>query len=354
MKKLTLILVCTLGGVANSFGQQAEKKEGLPYDQIFAYGMDANVKSALELLQAQSDLTGEDREFKERFLDRFSGDSDNEKYEKSGDEKIDEMLSMFRNYWRISLLDPSENYMMTLGRNVMPFLMKNYPPFKSPQQRDSLGNHLADYIKSKGFYTTKQINPQGRLVDLLIWQTQTDSTFKVRLSKKEQMEVNVVFMEDFLTLGWMEYATLGEHHPGGWTTEDALFCVKKSYDLASENFKISYLAHEARHFADKKIFNDLSDKDLEYRSKLTEISLSSKKRMYTLLEFFIENANAESVNGHQLANHQLIADLSNDLLGLDYQSNLNEWKKVSVKKLNKAAENLLVEHTDKLYEMKQD
>ena len=88
-------------------------------------------------------------------------------------------------------------------------------------------------------------------------------------------------MEDFATLGWMEYATLGAHHPGGWTEEEGIYCVKKAYDVNSENFKISYLTHEARHFADKKLWPDLKSADLEYRAKLTELNLAQD----TLLRF---------------------------------------------------------------------
>ncbi len=330
------------------FAQSADNS--LPYDKIYAYGMDANVSPIIDLINNRPDLTEEDEEFVGDFLQRFGEDVDRSQYESSGDNEIDQLLTIFRTYWRKSLLDTESNYMMDLGKEVIPFLMKNYSKFNSPAQRDSLGNHLADYIRSRGFYTTEQVNPQGRLVDLLIWNEEIDSMFTVAVSKTETTEVRVVLMDDFVTLGWMEYATLGAHHPGGWTTENALHCVIESYDMESENFKVSYLAHEARHFLDKQIWSELSDADLEYRSKLTELSLT-RKSTYELIEFFMNNSNQASVNGHQVANHFLIENLSKKLFDNRLISDLNKWKKIKSRKINKAAAELLDSHTNMLHEI---
>ncbi|WP_436516044.1 hypothetical protein [Ekhidna sp. To15] len=329
------------------FAQSTENT--LPFDEIYAYGMDANVTPIFDLIKSKSEITEAEKEFVEDFQKRFGGDVDSGKYASSGDLEIDQLLSIFREYWRKSLLDPESNYMMDLGKEVIPFLIKNYSKFNSPTQRDSLGNHLADYIRSKGFHTTEQVNPQGRLVDLIIWREQVDSVFTVSISKTETTKVNVVMMDDFVSLGWIEYATLGRHHPGGWTTEDALYCVIKSYELESESFNVSYLAHEARHFLDKQLWPDLSAADLEYRSKLTELSLA-KKSTHELIDFFINNSNVSSENGHQVANHYLIQGLSNKLFDNQSVRDISRWEKVKFKKINKAAVELLKAHTNLLDE----
>lgn len=325
-----------------------EQTNMLPYDKIYAYGMDTNVKPIFDLLNVNGQtLSDEDRKFIEDFQNRFGGEEDLSVYSTSGDPQLDYLLATFRDYWRKSLLDIENNYMMDLGQQVIPFLIKNYPKFKSPAQRDSLGNYLADYIRTRGVYTTKQINPTGRLVDLLIWKEQMDTTFEVKLSRSETVQAKVVLTRDFLTLGWMEFATLGEHHPGGWTTDEALYCVVESYDMESENFKISYLAHEARHFQDKQKWPEMSDADLEYRAKLTELSLA-KKSTHNLIEFFISNANGSSVNGHQLANHYLIQNLSNRLFDNQLVTDVSRWKRIKSKKINTIAGKLLSEHTAEL------
>ncbi len=319
---------------------------GLPYQKIYAYGMDANIQPALDILRIHPVSSDHDEDFQRRFLTRFGEQQDQETYPSSGDPEMDELLGYFRDYWRVSLLDQEGKYFDYLGKKIMPFLMKNYPPFTGPELRDSIGFYLGDYIRSRGYFTTEEVGPTGRLVDLLIWKNETDSTYEVTLSKSEKMQVKVVMMEDFVTLGWMEYATLDQHHPGGWTTEDAIYCVKEAYDLESEGFKVSYLAHEARHFLDKKQFNDLSSKNLEYRSKLTELHLAQMST-YHLIESFIHNANPDSENGHPLANHQVIQDLSRIFFD-DYETDMDKWRGIKSKKIQKAAAKLLKKHTSTL------
>lgn len=159
--------------------------------------------------------------------------------------------------------------------------------------------------------------------------------------------MNVLFMEDFVTLGWEEYATLGNYYPGGWATKDAIYCVKSAYDLKSENFLISYLAHEGRHFIDYKLFPKLESADLEYRAKLTELSLADKT-MYELIEFFIQNANFASENAHSVANFCAIRDLSRSIFGIDFEKDISKWKSIRPSKINKAAYKLIQLNTKAL------
>ena len=151
-------------------------------------------------------------------------------------------------------------------------------------------------------------------------------------------------MDNFITLGWEEYATIGRYYPGGWATVKALYCVKKAYDLKSEKFLISYLAHESRHFTDYKLFPKLTSTDLEYRAKLTELSLA-QKTLYDLLKFFINNANYDSDNGHSVANYCAIRDLSKALFKVEFEKDINKWKNISTNKINKTAYKILLANT---------
>jgi hypothetical protein len=151
-------------------------------------------------------------------------------------------------------------------------------------------------------------------------------------------------MDDFITVGWEEYATLGIAYPGGWSTREALFCVRKAYDLKSEDFLISYLCHEGRHFMDYKLFPRLTSADLEYRAKLTELSLL-KEELIETIELFINNANYESENGHSVANYCVIRDLSKALFKVDFEKDINKWKEVNAGKINKTAYDVLEANT---------
>lgn len=326
-------------------GKAQQQKSTLPYSEIYAYGMDANVTPIFKLLNKDG-LNAKDLKFKTTFEERFKGDAD--KTIGTPNSQIETLISYFKSYWRKSLLDPDQNFERELAGNVVPFLMKNYPPVRGKKvTRDSLGFYLRDYILEQGVYTTKEVTYQGRLIDLMVWKKQIPEVYQVDLGKGEIQDVPVYFMEDFATLGWMEYATLGAHHPGGWTETEGIYCVKKAYDLTSENFRISYLAHEARHFADKPLWPDLKSADLEYRAKLTELSLA-QDTLFNLITFFSENSNSESENGHQIANYFVIRDLSKKLFKTEVETELEKWKTVGVKKINKAAMQLLKKHTKAL------
>ncbi len=186
----------------------------------------------------------------------------------------------------------------------------------------------------------------GKYFDLLVWASEKDTTYSFSLHN-EQTSAEVVFMDDFVTLGWEEYATLDRYYPGGWATKKALYCVRKVYDLNSEGFKISYLAHESRHFADYKIFPKLKSADLEYRAKLTELSMA-QKTLYKTIEFFINNSNYESENGHSVANYCVIRDLSKVIFKNEFEKDISKWKEISVEQINKAAYDLLEANTESL------
>jgi hypothetical protein len=85
--------------------------------------------------------------------------------------------------------------------------------------------------------------------------------------------------------------------------------VASSYDLESEDFKVSFLAHEARHFSDQRKYKILSPSDLEYRAKLNEVFLADKS-FETLLRKFLLEARNNPANPHSHASHRLVTELS--------------------------------------------
>ena len=140
---------------------------------------------------------------------------------------------------------------------------------------------------------------------------------------------------------------MGKYYPGGWATNNSLFCVKSAYDISSENFLVSYLAHESRHFSDYKLFPKLSGADLEYRAKLTELSLA-KKSLFDIINFFINNANYESENAHPVADYCVIRALSGILFNEDFEKNIYLWEDKGVEAINKYSRDLLKQNTSDL------
>jgi hypothetical protein len=149
------------------------------------------------------------------------------------------------------------------------------------------------------------------LLDLLAWTGEEERTWRVRLTDGVQ-PVTVVLMTDVVSPGWSSFATLGAASTGGWATDERLYCLADGYDLDSERFRVSYLAHEARHFADYAAFGELSSAELEYRAKLTEL-VYVRETLDTLLERFTAGADATGASPHGAANHRVLVDLEVEL-----------------------------------------
>jgi len=326
----------------------------LNYSKIYALGLDGNLQAALPLMDVDTSLLSKkDKVFKAKFELRFKNATDSSPFISVKEPDFQELLYIFRDYWRNSLLDSTQNFDAQLAREAILFLKNNFLGLENAEiTRDSIGSYLSQFIRSKGYFTTKAVQKTGTLYDLLIWKSQKDTTYFFS-TKEEVLEIKVVMMKDFVTLGWEEYATLGRYYPGGWTTKNALYCVKDAYNLDSENFLISYLAHESRHFTDYKIFPKLKSTDLEYRAKLTELSLA-KTTLFNLIEFFINNSNSNNTNAHSAANYFVIRDLSRILFSSDFERDIQKWKTVKGKKINKMANKLLKINTNSLHEIGTD
>lgn len=121
---------------------------------------------------------------------------------------------------------------------------------------------------------------------------------------------------------------------GGWASRDKLFCVKPAYDVVSENFYVSYLGHEGRHFSDYKIFPKLNQIDLEYRAKFTEIIVSDSTYREMIVKFFHEQKDDRSAP-HAYASHLLVQNLSKKLA----TTNLTKKDQASVQNAAKESNN---------------
>jgi hypothetical protein len=347
MKKRTLpvLIFATIGVILFCYYLFSAK---IDYDKIYSYCLDGDVKSAMTLLKLSDNkiLSPKGWIIKNRFEKRFKNAEDESGYLKKRKSPITELLTIYRNYWRAALLDNSKNYDSTLIHNVTNLLIDKYPPAHNLiANEDSLDIYIKKYIESFGLHTTG-FGKTGKFFDLLVWKSEKGKNYSLILDNEEK-STKVVSMDDFITLGWEEYSTLGRCYPGGWAGKNALYCVKNSYDLNSEQFKVSFLAHESRHFADYKLFPNLKSADLEYRAKLTELSMA-QKTLYTIINDFIINANYNSENGHSIANYCVIRDLSKALFNVEFEKDIQKWKNLSIGKINKTADEVLLANTKSL------
>lgn len=344
---ITLFLII---GIFSCNEQQKSKNEEtkFDFDQIYTHGLQGDMNSVFKLLDSVPDekLTNEQIILKEKFYKRFRKQDEKYNY-KTTDTLAIAIVKLFHSYWRTVVLDNKaiEKANTKLENKFVDLLVEN-KNVRNEIPRDILNENLREYLMDlltqKGFYSNAMDKTQN-LYELFLWTKQTEKIYDIKLPETD-IKVKVVFMEDFISKGWFDYVTFGKTYAGGWATQDALYCLKEAYDISSETFKVSYLKHEAQHFADYISFPLLKQTDLEYRAKLTELS-SAKEIIYDVISVFIRRSEKNKEFAHQFAQYCLIRELSKKIFNKEFVSDMDLWEKVSHQEINKASIELIKQHT---------
>ena len=328
----------------------ASPHSGDPFDKkkFFALALDGEITGALRMLSDPAvSFDEEGQKIKTEFEKRFSKPYDASDYLLEKSSPVIDLIGIHHNYWRDCFLS-EENRDSSLKSELSAFFNRNYILGLKPGEQlseDGLDEYVKLYVTQNGLKTTG-FGKTGKFYDLLVWKSETDTTYHFDLNGKK-ITPRVVFMTGFVTLGWEEYATLGKYYPGGWATSDALYCVRDAYDLNSENFLISYLAHEGQHFEDYKEFPGLTGFELEYRAKLVELAMA-KESLYRIIGFFINNGDYGSDNPHSKANYVVIRNLSREIFRKDFENDISKWEEVPQWLINKESAALLEKNSDEL------
>ncbi|HEX3112656.1 MAG TPA: hypothetical protein VHU20_05275, partial [Candidatus Eisenbacteria bacterium] len=140
------------------------------------------------------------------------------------------ILTAYRTYWQVAMLrratqvDAERDLLRDL-RSILAIAPTDTAGLDDVSERARLA------IGKEGLFALTGVTLP--YYELMIWRTREPTTYHVKLPERT-IEVNVVFLDDFVSLGWAGYATCGRAHSGGWATQDSLFALKSSYDLKSE------------------------------------------------------------------------------------------------------------------------
>lgn len=180
-----------------------------------------------------------------------------------------------------------------------------------------------------------------------IWKSSEKIEYKVEIPYGIQ-NVNVIMMDGFISRSWLDFISFGETGTGGWVTGNSkdLWCVYDAYKdkIDTDDFKISYLKHEAQHLNDRK-YVGINNFELEYRAKLVELIYRNDD---TIIKKILKEANASNKkNGHSYASYLIIKDLSKKIFKKLYLNVEEEWSK-NLDLIKKYSLDLLDENTKKL------
>jgi hypothetical protein len=250
-------------------------------------------------------------------------------------------VRVYRDYWRRALLgevagDEAERFLTGRVRE----LLERHGVASGVPDGEVLGR-MGDGIARAGLHHIGGMTRPH--FDLMLWSRQDTTRYDVELTDGRR-DVTVVFVGDFLVKGWSEFATIGRASTGGWATSDALFCLVDDYDLDSENFRVSYLQHETRHFADYEVFPALDQIELEYRAKLTE-SAFAVEALPRILASFAARAERNPAAPHSFANEAVVRHLSREVFGEDFVGEESRWRDAGAERVHAAARELLARNT---------
>lgn len=202
--KLTALLILNFVAFSKINAQTSQNESiNLDYTKIYSLALDGNPKLALPLLEIDpaKKISQKDLKFKTNFENRFKFEEDKSDFLETRKSKIDQLLKIYRDYWRFSFLNKEKKNDTLIMKKVSDFLKTNFPPAQNlTVNEDSINLYQKKYISSLGYHTTG-FGKTGGLYDLLVWKTEKDTIYNLNYDGKET-PVKVYFMDDFLTLGW--------------------------------------------------------------------------------------------------------------------------------------------------------
>ena len=346
MRAIALIALSVCMGV--SAPARAEHAQMTPVISSYLKMVFAgNTSTAAELFTRNSDDAGSQmlaEKFERRFIERSDG------LDLTGIESpvVREITELFQSYWLDALMQtaPLDELEERLKGRLDGMLIER--GFASAlADEDVLFENVEALIREEGLFA--QSGRTLPLLDLMVWSSNNTVVESVELTDGTY-EVDLNYIDEFVSYGWSNFAAFGMAGTGGWAEKDGLYCICAHYDLDSERYKISFLKHEARHYADYGLYPELQAADLEYRGKLTEIAYSDMGT-YPLLEQFTKGANRVENAPHPLANWYVVEGLSELLLDGRWPDDASAWDSIPKEQIRQAAKRLLQNHDAKLADL---
>ncbi|ASK64143.1 hypothetical protein CFK37_19290 [Virgibacillus phasianinus] len=307
---------------------------------LFYLCVEGDVNKTYEYLNGLKDKTKEQAEIEKKYYSRFY--QYNPDYKVShADKWIENVINEYRYYFVEVLTKKVER--SAAGANLLKRLNCYLPKDKKGTNMKGTEENLKTIFNEKGLYFIGgKVEPH---YGPFIWKTTDKKTYHVDIPDTREM-VQVCFLDDFLMLSWLHFATFGKVYAGGWAKEDALYCILPNYrdKLDTDVFLVSFLKHEAQHYSDYKQFPKLKGHDLEYRAKLVElIYYSDYEFMKKLLIEAVNNSNP-----HNYAAFIILKRLSKHFFSTDAEKRIEKWTEINYDKIRSFARKLFNEHTSML------
>ncbi|MFS0822274.1 hypothetical protein [Bacillus sp. 1P02SD] len=304
---------------------------------MFLQCVEGSVCKTYEYLKNLDYKTEEQMKMEEEYDNRFFKENPNYKIYHE-DPWIENIMNTYRDYFVVVLTNRKER--SVAETDLLNKLNRFLPMDFRGADMESTEEKLKIIFNEKGFgFKDGKVTPH---YGPFIWKTSNIRRYSVDLPDSTQ-EVQVCFLDDFLMLSWLHFATFGKVYAGGWAEKDALYCILPNYrdKLETDVFRVSFLKHEAQHFSDYIQFPKLKGKDLEYRAKLVELIYYSSFEVFE--KFMVQAVN--NANPHNYSAFIIIERFSKHFFNKNAERQVEKWTSINYEDIQDFAKVLFKEHT---------
>lgn len=257
-----------------------------------------------------------DKEMAKTMEERYSG---KEIINYCDDEVLNRVLEKYQEYYVDRLWKEDSDFIAEEKlRKRLVSLLK----MEEDSSLDDVENNLEQIFNEKG-YQFLGGKTQG-LYGPYAWKKTEKVTYEVELINHKQ-SFDVFFMDDFISLSWINFLTFGRNYPGGWQSGEEIYCVKKAYEKVMDQprFQVNFLKHEAQHAFDRVMYPKIDSTQMEYRAKLMELIAYPDISCFS--RFFNEASKESYLRCHPYASYMIIRELSKLIFEKDYQEEWQKW-----------------------------
>lgn len=305
--------------------------------KLFYLCVEGNVLKTYENLKNAKDKSEEKSIMEMRYYNRFF--KENPDYHFSHEDKwIEKVVNSYRHYF-VNVLTKKVEHTIAETRLLESLNQLLPSDKKGPDMPTAEKNLKAIFNEKDYFFLGGRVPPH---YGPFIWKKTDKKMYHVEIVNTIE-EVQVNFLDDFLMLSWLHFATFGEVYAGGWAEKDALYCILPNYHdkLDKDAFLVSYLKHEAQHYNDYKQFPKLTGADLEYRAKLTELYFYSN---YDFLEKLLVQA-VNIPNPHNYSAYVILKRMSKHFFNREEVKEIEKWQEINYEDIRGFSKVLFDEHT---------
>jgi len=303
-----------------------------------------NILPTIELIQSVDlhSLTETDIRNREAYVNRFIAANFPEHPDLP--DFIQALLQIYYQYWQRVLMqvDSVETAEASLCKSLNRLLLKHEQIKADVLLMDKLEEIVIRNVEELGFGILMDVTRPYR--ECIIWKSQTKKQYEVNFHDTKS-SLEVTFLDDFISFGWIGFASLNKIHTGGWATFDGIYRVgAPPEDETDENFHLDILCHEGRHFSDYIHFPKLKQPELEYRAKLTELCHAHDTLLRRIQHYLNTSSPDKDSAPHTYSAYYVMRDLSLAMFSAITPPPFEKWQALDIKEINTAAAGILYQN----------